>query len=80
MHNFFAPPPKSFGGGGQNLNRKLKTFGFLNTLKVHIHFTVQLPYKDDFISPSNKTSRKNSKLMFLMLFTSFRFDKCDSSR
>ena len=24
------------GGGGQNLNRKFKTLGFLDTLKVHI--------------------------------------------
>ena len=24
------------GGGGQNLNCKFKTFGFLDTLKVHI--------------------------------------------
>ena len=33
--NFFAPP-RSFWGGGRNLNCKLKTFDFLTTLKVHI--------------------------------------------
>ena len=32
-------------GGGQNLNRKFKTFGFLDSLEVHIHYTVQLSYK-----------------------------------
>ena len=57
----------------QNLNCKFKKFGFLETLKIHIHFLVQLPCKDYFISPSNKY-RKNSKLM-LMLFFSFRFEK-----
>ena len=37
---FFLPPspPSSSWGGGQNLNCKLKTFGFLDTLKVHIQF------------------------------------------
>ena len=33
--------------GGANIffvvNRKFKTFGFLNTFKVYIHYTVQLP-------------------------------------
>ena len=59
---FFAPSPWSSLGGGQNLNRKFKTFGFLNTLKVHIHNTVQLPYKDYFISSSNKTVRKKQQI------------------
>ena len=58
--NFFISPPPQELLGGQNLNRKFKKFGFLDTLKVHIHYTVQLPYKDYFISPSNKTSRKKA--------------------
>jgi len=53
------PPLRASRGGGQNLNRKFKTFGILDTLKVHI---VQLTYKDYFISPSNQTSRLNIKL------------------
>ena len=32
----FAPPPGAPRGGGQTLNCKFKTFGFLDTLKVHI--------------------------------------------
>ena len=59
--NFFCPPPLELLGG-HNLNHKFKTFGFLDNLKVHIHYTVQLPYKDYFISPSNKTSKKTQKI------------------
>ena len=58
--NIFLPPPRSSWGRGQNLNCKFKTFGFLDTLKVHIVHTVQLPYKYYLISPSNKTSRKKT--------------------
>ena len=58
---FFAPPPLELLGG-HNLNHKFKTFGFLDTLKVHIHYTVQLPCKYYFISPSNKTSRKKQQI------------------
>ena len=36
-------PGRASRGGGHNLNRKFKTFGFLDTLKVHIDYTVQLP-------------------------------------
>ena len=43
----------------KKLNRKFKTFCFLDTW-VHIHYTVQLTYKDYFISPSNKASRKKT--------------------
>ena len=42
-------------GGGQNMRKALK----------NLHFTVQLPYKDYFISPSNKTSRKKQQIIFL---------------
>ena len=28
----------NLGGGGQNMNRKFKTFGTLDPLKVHIQF------------------------------------------
>ena len=45
-------------------NWKFRTFGFLDILKV---YTVQLPYKYYFISPSNKTIRK--KLIFFMFLT-----------
>ena len=45
----FAPPYELLGGGG-GLNRRFKTFGFLYTLKVHTHFTIQLPYKDFFLT------------------------------
>ena len=55
---------KNFFGGGQILNCKFKTFGFLD---------FRHKYKYYFISPSNKTSRKNSKLFFLCLF-----EKCES--
>ena len=43
------------------MNCKFKTFGFLDTIKVHNTHTVQLPYKYYFISPSNKTSRKKNQ-------------------
>ena len=60
----FCPPPLRALKGRYNLNRKFKTFGFLDTLKVHIYYkyTVQLPCKDYFISPSNKTSRKKQQI------------------
>ena len=62
----FPTPRSSYNGGEQNLNCKLKTFGFLDS--VH---TVQLPNKYYFISPSNKTSRKkNRKLIFYVLYSS----------
>ena len=67
----FCPPPLRASKGRYNLNRKFKTFGFLDTLKVHIYYkyTVQLPYIG-LLYPANKTSRKkNSKSMFLILFT-----------
>ena len=46
---FFPPPLRASKGRYNlryNLNRKFKTFVFLDTLKVHIYYkyTVQLPY------------------------------------
>ena len=37
-NEYLIPPPlkASRGGGGQNLNREFKTFGFLDTIKVNI--------------------------------------------
>ena len=55
---FFVPPLRASREGGQNLNCKFKTFGFLDTLKVH----VQLPFKDYLISPWDKTSRKKQQI------------------
>ena len=49
-----SPPPRNFSW-------KFRTFGFLDILKV---FTVQLPYKYYFISPSNKTIRKKQQTNF----------------
>ena len=63
------------------LINKFKTFGFLDTLKLkdtHTVHTVQLPYKYNFLSPSNITSRKKQQTSFLCssLF-SFRFDSSE---
>ena len=70
---------KSKGGGEcarsakKNLSRKLKTFVFLDTLKVQIHYTDQLPYKEYFISPSSKTSRKKQQINVFNTLHSFIF-------
>ena len=45
---------------GGNLNCKLKTFGFMDTLKVHI----QSNYLT--CTTSNKTSRKNSTRFYVL--------------
>ena len=45
----------------QNFNSKLKKFGFLETLKIHIHYTEYLTYKDP--------TSSYFKLMFLILYT-----------
>ena len=45
-------------GGGQNLNCKFKTFGFIDTLKLHKLQANTLQYC---ISLSNKTRRKNQQ-------------------
>ena len=68
---FFALPSYEILGGRQNFNCKFKTFGFLDTLKVHTKqytYTVQLPCKYYFISPSNKTSRKKQQTIFFKFF------------
>ena len=48
-------PPLELLGGGQNLNCKLKTFGFLVTLKVHIHYSPVTKQGLLYLSASNKT-------------------------
>ena len=60
-------PLRAPRGGGQNLKRKFKTVGFLDTLKVHI----QSNYLTSTTSSPNQTklAEKNSKLIFLILFT-----------
>ena len=63
------PPHLGTPKRGQNLNFKFKTFGFLDTSKIHMSHTVQLPYKYYFISPSNKTGRKKQQTKFFMFFT-----------
>ena len=71
QNNFFLPPlgaPR----GGQNC--KFKTFGFFGIRQkynIRLHYTVQLPCKYYFISPSNKTSRKkhvSKKSTFYYIF------------
>ena len=52
------PPPGAPMGGGQNLNCKFKTFGFIDTLKLHKLQANTLQYC---ISLSNKTRRKNQQ-------------------
>ena len=44
MHEaqFFVSPFRASRGGAANLNCKFKTFGFLDTLKVHIHSLITL--------------------------------------
>ena len=59
----FDPPLKSFQGGGQNLNRKFKTFDFLDTLQPKDHTRTMLSLNQ------TKQAEKNSKLMVLILFT-----------
>ena len=50
-------------GGGQNLNRKFKTFEFLDTLQSKDHTRTMLSLNQ------TKQAEKNSKLMVLILFT-----------
>ena len=64
--HFLCPPLRASREGGQNLNCKFKTFGFLDTLKVH----VQLPFKDYLISPWDKTRRKKQQIN---LFNTLQF-------
>ena len=60
----FGPPLELLGeGGGQNLNCKLKTFGFLVTLKVHI----QSNYLAGTTLSLLQTKLAEKKLMFFTL-------------
>ena len=54
-----CPPPETLsGGGGKIWNVSSKHLASWYTL----NYTVQLPYKDYFISPSNKTSKKKQQI------------------
>ena len=63
---------------GQNLNCKFKTFGFLDTLKIHLQSNYLTSTTLSLLQ--TKLAEKESKLIFLCssLF-SFRIKKCDSS-
>ena len=57
-------PPLGARGGGQNLNCKFNTFGFLLLANFKGKNTVQLPFKNYLISLLNKTSRKKQLTNF----------------
>ena len=65
-----SPPSELLGGEGQNLYLKFKTFGLLDTLKVHIQSNYYMPITlQALISPLNKISRKKQQINFFMFFT-----------
>ena len=76
ISEFFLPPPLRDPRGGPNLNCKLKTFGFLDTLKVYI----QSNYLSSTTLSLLPTKLAEKKLIVLcsLLFI-FRFENCDSS-
>ena len=67
----FAPPPRASRGGGANLNRKFKTFDFLDTLKDLHTYTIYIPntIQGLLYLSIKQNKQKKSKLMFLILFT-----------
>ena len=73
-----APPPEELQWGAKFVPQ-IQNSWLLGYLQVLLYLFLDT-YKYYFISSSNKTSRKNSKLIFLYssLFM-FRFEKCDSS-
>ena len=65
---FFLPPPKSLGGG-QNLNRKFKTFGLLEYFQgIHTLYSPITMTRTTLSLHQTKLTEKTIKLLFLILF------------
>ena len=69
---FFAPPPKIFSGA--NLNRKLKKFCFLDTLKVHNTLYSPITLQVLLYLFFKQTRRKKQQINFFNTFHSSVLD------